>query len=94
MSPFVNDVWCALDLNGGISQIRIAQDNVKVMREYTDRAIEHYKHFTNNRQQENVSVYYGGNLVSTDVRMNNCDEQSEISYFISLYAKHPAQQHR
>lgn len=80
----MNDVWCALDLSGMVAQIRLLQNEVRVLINPVDRARARYIQYTNNRQQENSSTYYSGELSTGTVSMKNCDESCEISENIAV----------
>jgi hypothetical protein len=84
VSPITKDVWCTLDLNGIVSQIRLEQNEAQVLLNPADRARARYFQYTNDRRQENSSVYYSGELSSGIVTMRNCDENCEISYNIAV----------
>ncbi|CAF4950865.1 unnamed protein product [Rotaria sp. Silwood1] len=62
VSPIIKDIWCALDLNGIVAQIRLIQTESRVLANPVDRARARYIQYTNNRQQENSSIYYSGDL--------------------------------
>ncbi|CAF1084560.1 unnamed protein product [Adineta steineri] len=84
VSPITKDIWCALDLNGMVSQIRLVQTEARVLPNPVDRARERYMQYTNHRQQENSSIYYSGELLPGFVTMKNCDENCEISNNIAV----------
>ncbi|CAF2506685.1 unnamed protein product [Rotaria sp. Silwood2] len=84
VSPITKDIWCALDLNGIVAQIRLIQTEAHVLANPVDRARARYIQYTNNRQQENSSIYYSGELSPGLVTMKNCDENCEISDNIAV----------
>ncbi len=83
-SPITKDVWCALDLNGVVAQIRVVQNESTVLRNPVDRARARYMQYTNNRQEENLSIYYSGELSDGTATMRNCDQNCEISDNIAV----------
>ncbi|UJR27864.1 hypothetical protein I4U23_009129 [Adineta vaga] len=84
ISPITKDVWCTLDLNGSVSQIRLVQTEARVLANPVERARSRYLQYTNNRQQENSSIYYSGELSSGLLIMKNCDEHCELSDNIAV----------
>jgi hypothetical protein len=83
-SPITKDVWCALDLNGVVAQIRIVQNESRVLPNPVERARARYIQYTNNRQDENLSIYYSGELSDGTVTMKNCDQNCELSDNIAV----------
>ncbi|CAM4845992.1 unnamed protein product, partial [Rotaria magnacalcarata] len=88
--PITKDIWCALDLNGVVAQIRLTQSEVNVLANSVDRARARYLQYTNNRKKENASIYYSGELAPGFVTMSDCDENSEISENIAVKKKSTA----
>jgi hypothetical protein len=84
VSPITKDVWCALDLNGTVAQIRLVQNESRVLPNPVERARARYILYTNNRQEENHSIYYSGELSDSTVTMKNCDENCELSDNIAV----------
>lgn len=83
VSPINQDIWCALDLNGVVSQIRLVQNESLALPTAVERSRRRFLQYTNNRQDENRSIYYSEITPST-VTMKNCDENCEISENIAV----------
>ena len=60
------------------------QTEARVLANSVDRARARYLQYTNNRQQENNSIYYSGELSTGLVIMRNCDEHCELSDNIAV----------